>query len=182
MLTPIRHASTNRTVVLVFGSPAFQNGSPQPRLLNTLHRALQVLRANPEATVILTGGAVHHPFSEAAAMCMWLNSRIAHNQRQKMLLETQSRNTLENVLNVLPTLIKMRPTRIFLVTVQYHMQRALTLTQTALASRHLEVDCMTFSALNDLTDPSDLRKVHAIEKEALIRDQRLLKHHLNTSL
>lgn len=182
MLTPIRHASGNRTVVLVFGSPAFHNGSPQPRLLNTLRRALQVLRANPEATVILTGGAVHHPFSEAAAMCTWLNSRTPHNQRQKMLLETQSRNTLQNVLNVLPTLIKLRPTRIFLVTVQYHMQRALALTQTALASRHLEVDCMTFSAPNDLTDPSDLQKVRAIENEALIRDQRLLQHQLSTRL
>jgi len=178
---PKARSPNHQTVILVFGSPALSDMTPKPRLLSTLTTALHTIKANPQATVILTGGAVQHTFSEAEAMKRWLDQQPLRTEELDLHLETKSLNTLQNVQNVLPMVLDLRPSRIILITVKYHMQRAFVLTQTAFSAHGLQSDYITLAAENDISDPQSLEAIRSEETSALQRDVALLHQWLESN-
>ena len=71
LLSSILFAPSNRHI-LALGSPANDNGTPQPRLLATLKETLAVANQNPTALIFVTGSAVKTKMVEANAMKDWL--------------------------------------------------------------------------------------------------------------
>lgn len=118
--------------IVVFGSPALDDGTPKPPLLRRLERTLAEARRHPEALIVASGAAVQGAMPEAQAMKRWLVSKGIEARR--IVLESGARFTLENA-ELSAALVKTSgASRTTLVTEKFHLARSRALLAAALAA------------------------------------------------
>jgi len=131
---PANHA------IVALGSPTNADGTPRPRLLGTLQRTLALANQDPKAAVLVTGGAVKSG-GEAVAMRDWLVARGVAPER--IIVEDQARDTIQNAQRVAPLLAKAGKTEVTLATVSYHMERSLFIFDEILGQQGVTVQGIT---------------------------------------
>lgn len=96
---------------------------PSAVLRRRLDRAVEYLKANPATKVIVSGGqGGNEPVAEAQGMCEYLVQ--AGIERDRILVEDQSRNTYENLV-FSGRLLDKENDRVVIVTNNFHVFRAL---------------------------------------------------------
>lgn len=122
--------SESRRAVVILGRKLEIDGSAslllQDRVTKGVEFFLQLEEQHPQSNwLILSGGVVRSPaLAEAQVMSeMALKMGIANNDR--MLLDTCSRNTIENALNVYFLCVLHHIHTVHLITSDFHMERAL---------------------------------------------------------
>ena len=114
----------NEDVVIVLGA-GLHNGQVGNHLAARLDTALDYLRRNPEAIVIVCGGlGANQPVTEAEAMAHYLIARGV--SPENILLEDQSTTTFENLVFAKEILTERFPSgfRAALITNDFHIFRA----------------------------------------------------------
>lgn len=119
--------------ILVLGHQLEPDGSMRPRLVARLEAALALAEENPAAQLVLTGGKLGAPRSEAEAMANWLSSNGIASSR--LHLEDKAEDTLENAAYSLDFLRRLGSERVALVSTGYHIRRGLMLLQTLAVRR-----------------------------------------------
>lgn len=109
---------------LVLGA-ALWDDRPSPALKERLNLAHQLYREGMVQYLILSGGKGDDGLTEAEGMKRYLTDLGIPPDR--LLLEDQSRNTAENIANSKKILVERNWKRIYLITHDYHMYRALLL-------------------------------------------------------
>ncbi len=93
--TPLGNtAQTRFDTIIVLGCPADPGGKPSPVQIERVSEDVRQYRAGTAPTLIMTGGAAHNEYVEAAVM-----ANIAEVQgvpASAILEESQSRNTIQN--------------------------------------------------------------------------------------
>ena len=113
--------------VLVLGL-ALENGKPTADLISRLDTAENYWRANPESTLILTGGNPDRSGrTEAAVMRDILLERGV--PEEKLTLEDQARTTKDNFRNAAQLIDPDEP--VVLISSNYHMDRAVMTAKSA---------------------------------------------------
>lgn len=160
-------APTDVDAILVLGHQLEPDGSMRPRLVARLEAALALANLNPRAPLVLSGGRLDAPRSEAEAMAEWLSaSGIPAN---RLHLEDQSLDTLENAVYSLDFLRQLGAERIALVSTGYHIRRGLMLLQT-LAERRGEAMIFLHLASIDPDRGVDLSSASPEERDAMLTD------------
>ncbi len=96
---------------------------PSAVLRKRLDKAVEYLKANPDTKVIVSGGkGGNEPIAEAQGMCEYLVQ--AGIDRERILVEDQSRNTYENLV-FSGRLLDKENDRVVIVTNNFHVFRAL---------------------------------------------------------
>jgi uncharacterized SAM-binding protein YcdF (DUF218 family) len=142
--------------VVIFGCPSRPDGRVSPALRRRLERGLDAARQDPDAVVIVTGGAIAGP-AEAPVMRAWLVARGLDPER--VTVEDRARSTIENALLVTPILRDLEVDRVTLVTSRFHLQRAAVLLRLAL--RRAKLLGIRVEVRPAADGPSDGRRVTA---------------------
>jgi uncharacterized SAM-binding protein YcdF (DUF218 family) len=94
-LAPQSNTSLTRfDAIIVLGAPADSDGNPSPSQLARVTEAVHEYERGVAPRLILTGGAAHNQFVEAAVM-----ARAAHAQgipESALFVETRAQNTIQN--------------------------------------------------------------------------------------
>jgi uncharacterized SAM-binding protein YcdF (DUF218 family)/tetratricopeptide (TPR) repeat protein len=120
--------------ILALGSPVNEDGSPGTRLLGTLQKTLELADQDPEAVIIVTGGAVRSQ-AEGPAMKRWLVKNGVDEQRIRV--EQQAQDTIGNAIFSEEILEQDGVKNVTLVTISYHLPRALAIVRTILGDRYV---------------------------------------------
>lgn len=114
--------------VIVLGARVWQDGRMSHTLLYRCERALALLRADDKLPVILSGGrGADEPCSEAEAMRgFFLENGVADH---RLLMETQSGNTVENLAFSRKIMADRGFSSAMIVTSDYHAARALRIAE-----------------------------------------------------
>lgn len=136
---------------------------PSEVLRRRLDKAVEYLRENPDTVVIVSGGqGSNEPISEAAGMRQYLvNAGISD---EKILVEDQSTNTMENLV-FSSRLLDKENDSIVIVTNNFHMFRAM---QIAEKQGYANVDGMAASAVAGLAPNNLLREFVGVVKDFLM--------------
>jgi uncharacterized SAM-binding protein YcdF (DUF218 family) len=110
----------NPCSVLVLGFPTHADGSPSPIQRYRVETAVRVFNAENCSLMVVAGGSPHSPYVEAETMAQL--AMEAGIPKDKLVLETRSRNTRENIRFSLPYLEANWP--ILLVSDPLHVLRA----------------------------------------------------------
>jgi vancomycin permeability regulator SanA len=116
--------------LVVLGAAVQQDGRPGAALQRRLDLALALAQRDPEAIVIVTGGAVASEHAEAPTMAQWLTDRGI--PRSRIVVESAARHTGENADFTVPLLKAAGVKRATVVTDQSHLLRGLFHTRAAL--------------------------------------------------
>ncbi len=109
--------------IVVLGAAVWSGGRPSPILRGRLSHAVALFQAGAGEYLLFSGGVGKHPPSEAEVM-----ARIARDAgvpSERLVLERNSTNTLENALHCRAILRAHGWQRITVVTDDYHLPRAL---------------------------------------------------------
>jgi vancomycin permeability regulator SanA len=143
--------------ILVLGRGLDPNGGLKPELVNRLEQALLEAQRQPDAVVVVTGGAVANAHPEAPAMRQWL---VEHGVEARcVVVEDQARTTLENMENSVPILRDLGATEVTLVTERFHQARSKDLFIHALEGAHWEAKVKTSAAHDGLHGKARLRRM-----------------------
>lgn len=71
----------NNSGILALGSPVNTNGTPYPRLLNTLTKTLEMASKFLNIPIICSGGHVYTNITESVAMKKWLKNKGINTSR-----------------------------------------------------------------------------------------------------
>lgn len=116
----------NADYLIVLGAQVWADG-PSPVLRFRLDSAVRYLEENPDSICIVTGGqGYNEPFTEAEGMRDYLLTRGISEDR--ILMENQSKNTVENLRNCLTFLDEKKDT-VCIVTNDFHLFRAMHLAE-----------------------------------------------------
>lgn len=108
---------------IVLGAALNPDGSPGPALRRRVAAGAALVRAGRAPRLVLSGGAVRHHRSEAEVMhALALRHGVPP---EALVLEPDSRNTLENARNCRRILAANGWRRVAVVTDGYHLPRAL---------------------------------------------------------
>ncbi len=110
-------------VAIVLGAKLRPDGSPSPALIRRVSHAAAMHRDGLAPRLLLSGGIVGGPWSEAEAMRRLLVAGGAAPDR--LLLEDRSRNTVENAVFSLRLLAGTGARRLAVVSDAWHLPRAL---------------------------------------------------------
>ena len=107
--------------VIILGCQVKEDGTLSRQLEDRLALGLKLWQARPDSVVVVCGGqGINEPVTEAAAMKEYLT---AHGVPERsILMETQSKNTLENIRLSKAMLGSIR--KVAVVTSDYHVFRA----------------------------------------------------------
>ena len=107
--------------VIILGCQVKEDGTLSRQLEDRLALGLKLWQARPDSVVVVCGGqGINEPVTEAAAMKEYLT---AHGVPERsILMETQSKNTLENIRMSKAMLGSIR--KVAVVTSDYHVFRA----------------------------------------------------------
>lgn len=112
-------------VIVIFGRKLGQDGAMHPELLERLKYTLKLAIKYPSATIILTGGKGNYGVAESVVMKKWL---VASGLRSaRIITETSSADTLENIQNIASTLKRLRAKKVVFVSNTQHLKRAVVL-------------------------------------------------------
>lgn len=153
--------------ILVLGHQLESDGSIKPRLSARLEAAHGLSLHNQSAAIVLTGGMSGADRSEAEAMALWLRERRIDPQR--MHLEKEAADTLENAAYSLPILRRLGVERTVLVSSSYHVRRSLALLR-ILAERRGDRIIFRHLASVDPKKPARSNGANEEERALILRD------------
>ncbi|WML49042.1 ElyC/SanA/YdcF family protein [Neobacillus sp. PS3-34] len=110
--------------IVILGYALADDGSMQPTLIERLKAGLAIAKKYPNSKIIVSGGVPKQGVTEADAMSKWLISQGI--EKDRILLENNSTDTVENGLFTTAILEKENLKDVTLVTSASHMRRALT--------------------------------------------------------
>jgi hypothetical protein len=110
--------------IVILGYALGEDASMKPPLIERLKAGLAIAKKYPNSKIIVSGGVPKQGITEADAMSKWLISQGIPNER--ILLESNSTDTVENGLFSTAILEKENLKDITLVTSASHIRRALT--------------------------------------------------------
>lgn len=112
--------------VFVLGARVYESGQPSAALVSRLDRARAYLDEHEDAVAVLCGGqGDNEPMPEAEAMRIYLTARGVPESR--LLIEDQSRNTIQNIDNAKALIEQMQggePYQVLVVSSDFHCARA----------------------------------------------------------
>jgi uncharacterized SAM-binding protein YcdF (DUF218 family) len=158
---------TERMSIIALGSPADDDGTPRPRLLGTLNKALEAAQAYPDADIFVTGAAVSSNMPEAIAMTRWLTARGVDEKR--ITKEMKAMDTVGNYVYIAPMLRARGVSKVMLITVYYHLNRSSGLADAVFEQQGLKIDVVGVAGESDLKGDK-LETRMAVEKPASYRD------------
>ena len=111
--------------VIVLGAKVWDSG-PSVSLWDRIYAAADYLKANPEDTVIVSGGqGLDEPISEA--LCMKYELEALGIEPERIILEDKATSTWENLnysLDLIEEMTGQRPKKIGVLSSEYHLFRA----------------------------------------------------------
>lgn len=123
--------------IIVFGHQLEGDGSLRPRLVRRLQAALTLARHRTADPLVLTGGTLGAPISEAEAMHRWLAAEGIEPER--LHLEPMAEDTVGNAVHSMEILARLGVNRATLVSSTYHVRRGLVLLGAAAERRGLSI-------------------------------------------
>jgi uncharacterized SAM-binding protein YcdF (DUF218 family) len=123
--------------IVVLGAGLETNGLAKPKMAARLEQCLKVAKLYSNAPIILTGGNARGGITEAYAMRLWCLSKGLATQR--LWIEDESRDTVENALFTSALLEKLSAKEVTVVTSASHLRRGLADLQEACLKRGLTV-------------------------------------------
>lgn len=111
------------SAIVVLGAAVRPNGSPSPALTGRIAEAARQARRWPDLPIIASGGIGRYPPAEAVVIRDGLIALATDPTR--ILLETESRTTLENGRNSIALMRSHGLTHALIVTDRRHLPRAL---------------------------------------------------------
>jgi tetratricopeptide (TPR) repeat protein len=118
------HLPQKDHAIVILGYALADDGSMRQPLIERLKAGLAVAKQYPNSKIIVTGGVPKQGITEAEAMSNWLISQGIDKDR--IILEDKSTDTVENALFTTAILEKEGIKDVTLVTSASHMRRALT--------------------------------------------------------
>lgn len=165
--------------VVVFGrglNP--KTGKPTPALTRRLETALAQANQDPNALIVVSGGAAHNAFPEADGMRDWL---VQHGvPASRILVEDHSNDTIENAENVAQLLKGGNVRQVTVVTEQYHVHRAHELLASALSFQGVKAKLNDAPAPDGLTGMAKVKMALSEERELLVNRARQEWRHLTS--
>ncbi|MDQ1000462.1 tetratricopeptide (TPR) repeat protein [Neobacillus niacini] len=110
--------------IVILGYALAEDGSMREPLIERLKAGLAIAKQYPNSKIIVTGGVPKQGITEADAMSNWLISQGI--EKDRIILENKSTDTVENGLFSTAILDKEGIKDVTLVTSASHMRRALT--------------------------------------------------------
>lgn len=110
--------------IVILGYALADDGSMREPLIERLKAGLAIAKQYPKSKIIVTGGVPKQGITEADAMSSWLISQGI--EKDRIILENKSTDTVENALFTTEKLVKDGIKDVTLVTSASHMRRALT--------------------------------------------------------
>lgn len=114
---------TNTQALVILGAAMDENGVPGPAMIRRVAHGAKLAKARPDLPVIVAGGALTSPVTEASVMRALLHDHGIADGR--ILCEDRSLNTLENLENTKAIMAAHGIETIQLVTDSFHIPRAL---------------------------------------------------------
>lgn len=155
--------------VVVFGRGLNKKtGKPTPALVRRLETALAQAKKDPDALIVVSGGAAHNRYVEAEGMRDWLVQHGVPSSR--ILVEGESNDTIENAENVAKLLEGGKVKDVTVVTERYHVHRAHALLESALSHRGVKATLDDAPAPDGLSGLAKL-KMAVSEERLLVLDR-----------
>jgi hypothetical protein len=110
------------TALVTLGAGLRPDGTMPQVLLERLKKTLELALADPEASIIVTGGKPQNGLTEAEAMADWLVGQGVDPAR--IHKEDRSASTVQNALNSATILRSLKPSQLVVVTSANHVRRA----------------------------------------------------------
>ncbi|MGG4491212.1 ElyC/SanA/YdcF family protein [Metabacillus idriensis] len=110
--------------IIILGYALADDGTMKQTLIDRLKTGLEVAKKYPNSKIIVSGGVPKQGVTEADAMSKWLISQGI--EKERIILENKSTDTVENGLFSTALLEKEGLKDVTLVTSASHMRRALT--------------------------------------------------------
>lgn len=108
--------------IAVFGSSPNPDGTPSAGMLKRLYLTKKMADRFSDAIIIVSGGPVKTPFSEAQVMADWL---VAHGiDGNRILLDDQARDTPGNAIGMITLMRRYQGKRVLAVATRGHIPRA----------------------------------------------------------
>lgn len=156
-----------RIMIVTLGYALQKDGTADKPLLDRLDVALKAAQANPAARIMVTGGQPQAGVTEGDVMMKWL---VEHGvDRDRILIEDKSKDTVGNVLNVANLLKRHSADSVILVTSSSHMRRARTLLEDALDQYDISANVVPVVAL-DAPSIEEAANVSNDERLVVYRD------------
>ncbi|KLK91016.1 hypothetical protein AA309_22855 [Microvirga vignae] len=156
-----------KVMIVALGYALAKDGTPEKPLLDRLDVALKAAQANPSARIMVTGGQPQAGVTEGDVMTKWLVDKAV--DRDRILIEDKSKDTVGNVLNVANLLKRHTADAVILVTSASHMRRARTLLEEAFRQYDLDTRIVPVVAL-DAPSVEEAAKVSQDERLVIYRD------------
>ncbi|PSH61684.1 hypothetical protein CU102_26825 [Phyllobacterium brassicacearum] len=156
-----------KVMIVALGYALMKDGTADKPLLDRLDVALKAAQAHPTARIMVTGGQPQAGLTEGDVMMKWLVERGI--DRDRILIEDKSKDTVGNVLNVANLLKRHTADSVILVTSSSHMRRARTLLEDALKQYDISANVFPVVAL-DAPSIDDAAKVSPDERLVIYRD------------
>jgi vancomycin permeability regulator SanA len=155
--------------IILLGYALANNGEMQPTLIDRLKQAYDALLANPDASIIVSGGVPKQGVTESYLMKQWL---VAHGiDSARIVIEDKSHDTVENAIfsiDLLQTL-DYEVKNVLLISSASHMRRAQVIFQEIATQNNLDLKWSNLVAL----DYPNLEQAHIVttnEKLVIYRD------------
>lgn len=158
---------TGKVMIVALGYALAKDGTMEKPLTDRLDVTLKAAQANPAARVMVTGGQPQAGVTEGDLMTRWLVEKGV--DRDRILIEDKSKDTVGNVLNVANLLKRHTADSVILVTSSSHMRRARTLLEDALKQYGIGANVVPVVAL-DAPSLDEAAKVSADERLVIYRD------------
>jgi vancomycin permeability regulator SanA len=156
-----------RVMIVTLGYALAKDGTAEKPLLDRLDVALKAANANPTARIMVTGGQPQVGVTEGDVMTKWLVEKGV--DRDRILIEDKSKDTVGNVLNVANLLKRHTADAVILVTSSSHMRRARTLLEDAFRQYDIDAPILPVVAL-DAPSLEEAAKVSKDERMVIYRD------------
>jgi hypothetical protein len=124
-----RKRRLGQEITIVLGGGLWSDGTPGRVTILRAETAVQIAKAHPKATVILSGDGRKDFNRQTARTEAWHMARVLRKNGvsgRRLLLETESRDTIGNAVLVWAKFLReQKPRKIYLVTSPFHAERAL---------------------------------------------------------
>ncbi|PZR89874.1 MAG: hypothetical protein DI537_20150 [Stutzerimonas stutzeri] len=156
-----------RVTIVILGFALAKDGTAQKPLLDRLEVGLKAAQAYPNARIMVTGGQPQAGLTEGDVMMKWLVEKSI--DRDRILIEDKSKDTVGNMLNVANLLKRHHADSVVLVTSASHMRRSRVLLEDALRQYELGAPVLPVSAL-DFPSVEEAAKLTKDERLVVYRD------------
>ena len=108
--------------IAVFGQTPNKDGSPSPALLTRLEKTKEMAERYPNVPIVLSGGPVQTPYSEATVMYKWLKENGVDEKR--LILDEIARDTPGNAVGMVKAFKEYNAHKILAIGTILHVPRA----------------------------------------------------------